>query len=119
MIFLLIQLKKEVAKSALFAALGATMKEAEEGSQAQGLVILIPMFPLFISGVIFMTPNVLWMRVLSHIPPFIPAMVLLRMAATTLPLWEMATIFIALLISIVLIIYAGARIFEKGIFFAV
>lgn len=101
--------------AALFAALGATMKEAEEGSQAQGLVILIPMFPLFISSVIFMTPNVFWMRVLSHIPPFIPAMVLLRMAATTLPLWEMLTIFVALLISIVLIIFAGARIFEKGI----
>jgi len=101
--------------AALFAAMGATMKEAEEGSQAQGLLILIPMFPLFISGIIFMSPNVLWMRVLSHIPPFIPAMVLLRMAATTLPLWEMVTIFIALLISIIMIIVLGARIFEKGI----
>ena len=101
--------------AALFAALGATMKEAEEGSQAQGLVIIIPMFPLFISSVIFMTPNVLWLRVLSHIPPFIPAMALLRMAATTLPMWEMITIFIALIISIILIVFAGARIFEKGI----
>ena len=55
------------------------------------------------------------MRVLSHIPPFIPAMVLLRMAATTLPLWEIITIFMSLLISIVLIVYAVARIFEKGI----
>ena len=32
--------------SAMFAALGATMKDAEGGSQAQGLVVLVPMIPL-------------------------------------------------------------------------
>ncbi|MFW6309111.1 MAG: ABC transporter permease [bacterium] len=101
--------------SALFAAMGATMKEAEEGSQAQGFLVIIPMLPIFMSGMIFNAPNMLWARILSHIPPFIPGMVLLRMSATTLPLWEMVTILLALLLSIVMIIYIGARIFEKGI----
>ena len=32
-----------------------------------------------------------------------------------MPMWEMITIFIALIISIILIVFAGARIFEKGI----
>ncbi len=101
--------------ASLFAALGATMKEAEEGSQAQGLIILIPMIPLFLSGLLITAPNALWVRIFTHIPPFIPAMALLRMGATTLPWWEMGTIVLALLLSIVLFIYIGSRIFSRGI----
>lgn len=100
--------------ASLFAAMGATMKDAEEGSQAQGLVILIPIVPIFVSGPIFMAPEALWVRVLSHIPPFIPATVLLRMASTQLPVWEIATTLIALITSVVLFVYAAARIFERG-----
>ncbi len=101
--------------ASLFAALGSTMKEAEEGSQAQGLIILIPMIPLFLSGLLIAAPNALWVRIFTHIPPFIPAMALLRMGATTIPWWEMGTIILALLVSIFLFIYIGSRIFSRGI----
>ena len=33
------------------------MKDAEFGSQAHGLVIMIPMLPLFLSAPIMMAPN--------------------------------------------------------------
>ncbi len=101
--------------SSIFAALGSTMKEAEEGSQAQGLIILIPMIPLFLSGILITNPDALWVQVLTHIPPFIPAMALLRMAATDIPWWEMGTITLALILSTIFFIYIGGRIFSRGI----
>ncbi len=101
--------------ASLFATMGATMKDAEGGSQTQGLIILVPMIPLFASQAIFMMPNAAWVRVLSFVPPFIPVTVLLRMAATTLPWWELAGAFAALVISVVFFIVLGARIFDRGI----
>jgi len=101
--------------SSLFAAVGATMKEAQEGSQLQGLIIMIPMIPLFLAGPIVVNPNILWVRILSHIPPFIPAMVLLRLGRTELPAWEIGTTLISLILSAFLFISLGARVFESGI----
>ncbi len=101
--------------ASIFAALGAAMKEAEESSQAQGLVVLIPVAPLFVSGMVAANPDALWAVIASHIPPFIPTMVLLRMAVMDVPLWEMATTLTALILSIIAFVYVGARIFESGI----
>ncbi len=101
--------------ASMFAALGATMKEAEESSQAQGLVVLIPVAPMFASSFLITNPDALWAVILSHVPPFIPTMVLLRMAAMDLPLWQMASTMAALLVSIGLFVFWGARVFERGI----
>jgi ABC-2 type transport system permease protein len=101
--------------ASLFAAMGATMKDAEGGGQAQGMVILVPMIPLFAAQAILMSPNALWVRIMSFVPPFIPVTVLIRMAATTLPWWEIASTFVVLLLSVVLFVVMGARIFERGI----
>ncbi len=101
--------------ASLFAAMGATMKDAEGGSQTQGLVILVPMIPLFAAQAIIMMPNALWVRIITFVPPFIPVTVLLRMAATTLPWWELVAAFVALVLSVAVFIIIGARIFDRGI----
>jgi ABC-2 type transport system permease protein len=101
--------------ASIFAATGASMKEAEEGSQAYGLIILIPMAPMFFISLLMMTPNALWARILSHVPPFIPAMVLLRMAFTDIPWWEFGTTLLVLILSIYLFVRLGAKVFEEGI----
>ncbi len=99
----------------LFAALGATMKDAESGSQAHGLVLIVPLVPFFAFGLLMVQPNALWVRLLSHIPPFIPVTVLLRLVVTDLPAWELVTIAISLIGSVVLFIHLGARVFERTI----
>lgn len=101
--------------SSLYAALGATMKDAEGGSQMQGMVVLVPMIPLFASSAILMAPNAPWVRLFSFLPPFIPVTMLIRVSATTLPWWEIAASFTMLLISVAFFIYLGARIFSRGI----
>lgn len=101
--------------SSIFAAIGATMKEAQEGSQVQGLIIMIPMLPIMLSAPIIMNPNGVWVRIISHIPPFIPTMMLLRMGCTNIESWELLTTIIMLILSTLLFVSLGARIFERGI----
>ncbi len=101
--------------ASLFAAVGATMKDAEGGSQAQGLVVLIPMLPLFASGPLIMSPDALWVRILTYLPPFSPVASLLRIGATSIPTWELATIIAGIFLSALLFIYLASRIFEGAI----
>ncbi len=114
-IYLLYFLFGYLLLASLFAAMGATMKDAEGGSQAQGLVVLIPMAPMFFASLFFMQPNALVLRILSHVPPFNLTAVLLRMAATRLPSWEIATTLTALFLSSLLFMWLGARIFRGGL----
>jgi len=104
-----------VMYAAIFAAVGATMKDAEGGSQTQGLVVLIPMIPMFASGAIIMSPNALWVKILIYIPIFTPATMLMRIGATNLPWWELASTFVVLMLGVVFFIYIGARIFSRGL----
>ena len=101
--------------SAMFAALGATMKDAEGGSQAQGLVVLVPMIPLFATSAIIISPNALWVRIMSFIPPFTPVTMLLRLAATTPPWWEIAAALVILFLAVIFCLRLGARIFSRGL----
>ncbi|MDD3315374.1 MAG: ABC transporter permease [Syntrophaceticus sp.] len=101
--------------AALYAAMGATMKDAEGGSQIQSLVVIIPMIPLFASGAIIMSPNALWVKICSYIPIFTPTMMLMRIGATTLHWWELAAAFAALLLGVAFFIYLGARIFSRSL----
>ncbi len=101
--------------AALFAAIGATMKSVEEGSQAQSTVVLIPMIPMFASSAIIMSPNALWVRICSHIPVFTPVMMLMRLSVTSVPAWEIATTFAALMLGLVFFVIFGARIFSRGL----
>lgn len=101
--------------ASLFAAMGATMKDAEGGSQTQGLVVIIPMIPVFAAGSILLTPNALWVRIISFIPIFTPVTMLMRIAATTVPWWEIIATFIILIMAVFIFIVLGARIFSRSI----
>ncbi|NLA27407.1 MAG: ABC transporter permease [Firmicutes bacterium] len=101
--------------AALFAAMGATMKDAEGGSQTQGMVVLIPMIPMFASTAILMSPNAAWVRIFSYIPIFTPTTMLMRIASTTIPWWELASTFAVMVLGIAFFIYLGARIFSRGL----
>jgi ABC-2 type transport system permease protein len=101
--------------SSLFAAMGAIMKDAESGSQVQGMVVLIPMMPIFLATPIIMAPNALWVRIVSFIPIFTPGMMLLRIGMVDLPAWEVAGTVGLLAIAVVWFTRIAARIFEGSI----
>ncbi|MDQ7789812.1 MAG: ABC transporter permease [Clostridia bacterium] len=112
---LLFFLSGYILLASLYAVLGATMKDAESGSQLQGLVVLVPLLPVVLSGAIFISPNALWVRLFSFCPPFIPVTMLIRNAATSLPWWEIAASLTVLVLSTALFLYLGARIFDRSI----
>ncbi len=101
--------------SSLFAAMGAIMKDAESGSQTQGLIVFIPMVPIFLATPIMMAPEATWARVLSFIPIFTPGMMLLRSGVADIPLWETVTTIVILAVSVVFCIKISAKIFEGSI----
>ncbi len=101
--------------SSLFAALGAIMKDAESGSQVQGMLVLIPMFPIFLTTPIMLHPEATWISVISFIPIFTPGMMLLRTGLTEIPLWEIVATLVVLAVSVVFAIRISARIFEGSI----
>ncbi len=101
--------------SSLFAAMGAIMKDAESGSQIQGMVVLIPMMPIFLATPIVMAPNSLWVRIASFIPIFTPGMMLLRIGLAELPVWEIVSTLSVLAVSVVWFNRIAARIFEGSI----
>lgn len=101
--------------STIFAATAATMKDAESGSQAHGLVIMVPILPLFLATPIIMAPNNLYIRILSFIPIFTPGTMLLRLSAGNIPIWEIAGTILVLLAGTVLMLRLGARIYEGSV----
>ena len=101
--------------SSLFAVLGAIMKDAESGSQVQGMIVLIPMLPIFMATPIIMFPDATWVRIISFIPIFTPGMMLMRIGITDLPLWEIVGTLVVLGLSVIFFIKIAARIFEGSI----
>lgn len=101
--------------STMFAACAATMKDAESGSQAHGLVIMIPILPLMFSTPIMMAPNGAFARILSFIPIFTPGTMLIRIGSTTIPIWELCATSVVLLISTFFFLKIAARIYEGSL----
>ncbi len=101
--------------STLFAAAAATMKDAESGSQAHGLGIMVPMLPIFLATPLIMAPNSVFARVLSFIPIFTPGTMLFRLGVTTIPTWEIVATIAVLLAGTILMLRLGARIYEGSV----
>ncbi len=98
----------------LYATMGAAMKDAQSGSQLQGIVGMVPAVPLFILPVIIASPDVLWVRIMGFIPPFTPGIMLLRMAAGRVLWWEIALSLILLAGFVYLMMRLAAKIFQVG-----
>lgn len=99
----------------LSAATAATMKDAESGSQAHGLIFMIPMLPIMLATPIMMAPNGFFARLCSFIPFFTPATMLLRIGITKVPLWEIIVTSLILLVSTILFLKIGARIYQGSL----
>jgi ABC-2 type transport system permease protein len=107
--------------SALYAALGAAMKDVQSGG-ASGLLGMIPVIPMWLSSAIINFPSSLWVTIAGFFPPFTPAVMMLRIAAVPLmsegklavPLWQIALSLVTLSLGVYLVMRFAARVFEVG-----
>ncbi|UCF10750.1 MAG: ABC transporter permease [Candidatus Bipolaricaulota bacterium] len=100
--------------ASLYATVGAGMKDVHSGGAA-GLVGMIPYAPMLFTVAIVEHPDATWIRAASFFPPFTPAMLMMRLAVTKIPWWEVAGALCILATSVVLLMRFSARVFETAI----
>lgn len=101
--------------STLFAALGSIVGNESEAQIYLVVLSMTLIMPVFFGYIIMTQPNWWLVRLLSFIPIFTPAVMTMRMATLSLPLWEILLIAGNLLFFSLISIWFGSRIFRTAI----
>jgi ABC-2 type transport system permease protein len=100
--------------AALMAAVGATVTEAREGQQVSGLITLPVMVPFMLMGVLINNPGSPVALFLSFFPLTAALTVLLRMAFSSVPPWQVYLSAGILLASSAGSLWLAGRVFRLG-----
>jgi len=100
--------------ASIFASLGSICNTIKDAQNFMGPVVLILMVPLVTMAFIPEEPNGTLARILSWIPLYTP-FVMMNRAAASPPAFDLWGTSILLLVSVVLMMFAAARIFRVGI----
>lgn len=103
-----------VLVSGVFITLGALMPDYRQGQQAAGMVNMLFMAPLLVSGLLFLNPNHPLLVVLTFFPTTAYAMVAMRWAFTTIPMWHLIVSWVLLALTALASIVLATRIFRVG-----
>lgn len=113
-VLFLILLPSFVMVAAIMAAIGSTMTELREAQQVQGLFTLPMMIPYYLASTIMMNPNSTLAMVLSFFPLTAPITILMRMAFTVVPAWQIVLNISILVIFAAFAIWFAGRAFRMG-----
>ena len=76
--------------AAIYATVGSLFETEQEAQQVVGLLSLIPILPLVLSSYVILYPDMLAVRIASFFPPFTPFLMIIRLAVSQVPWWEVA-----------------------------
>ncbi|MEX0746930.1 MAG: ABC transporter permease, partial [Rhodothermales bacterium] len=113
--FLLFFLGGYLLYSSIFAAVGAAVEQQQD---AQGLMLpvsLLIVIPILFISVLIESPNSNLSIALSLIPFFSPILMVVRVAVTSVPFWQVALSFLLLCLSFVGSVWVSGRIYRVGI----
>jgi ABC-2 type transport system permease protein len=99
----------------LLAIIGALMSTLEEGQSVNSLLIVPTMLPFYFFQAFLTNPNGTIPRVLSFFPLSATFSLSLRMAFTSVPAWEIVTVFVILIVSVVLVFWLSGKAFRRGL----
>lgn len=111
--FVLVFIMAYIFFAALFAAVASTMEDAQSAQGMTGLIFVLPMLPVFFMTPVMFNPNGIIARLITYLP--IPGGLMLRMAFTSVPIWERLVSLIVLALTTLLLAYLGGKIFRVGI----
>jgi ABC-2 type transport system permease protein len=114
MVLLVTMLPSFVMIAALMAAVGATVTESKEAQQISGMFTLPIMLPYYLIFTVFNNPNGPIAVGLSLFPLTAPVALPLRMGFSQVPIWQIATSTIILIISAAGALWLAARTFRLG-----
>ncbi len=98
--------------AAIMAGVGALVPNLREATQATTVIVLPMIVPLLLVGVIIEQPNATLPLILSLIPFTGPTTMMTRLAAGSVPLWQLLLSAGLLLGTVVLVMRAVARMFR-------
>jgi ABC-2 type transport system permease protein len=101
--------------SALSAGLGASVSQESEIQQFNMLLVLPQVIGLVLTVYILSNPGAWPVVLLSLFPPCTPIVMCLRMAAMTVPAWQLALSLVLMVLSIYGVAWFASRIYRVGI----
>ncbi len=93
-------------------SLGTNMRESQ---QLAGVFSFMAAIPWFFAGFLFTNPNSSIARLLSYFPFTAPTMMMLRLPLTEVPTVDIVISLAVLMVSIPIVLWAGAKIFRMGL----
>jgi ABC-2 type transport system permease protein len=98
--------------SALSVGVGAISPTAREGQQLSMIYTLFVFVPLWFASLLFVFPNSPIWVVLTIFPISSPIEVMIRLGVSDIPVWELATSIVVLVLSIVIVLYVSIKVFR-------
>lgn len=101
--------------SGLNAIAGASSKDLQSSGQSlNGLIVIVPIVPVWFASILLQNPSGTISKVLSYIPIFTPTTMLIRMGISTPPIWEIALTTAILALTAFFFIRLASKIFRVG-----
>ncbi len=113
--FILFFLGGYLLYSSLMAAIGSAVEQEADAQQFMWIVIMPLILPMVMIVNVMSAPDGLVATVMSLIPLFSPIVMVVRMAATNVPWWEVWLSLILLAGAFLLAIWISSRIYRVGI----
>ncbi len=101
--------------SSLFAAIGSAVDQEQDAQQLQTPITLPLIIPILCIGPVINNPDGVLAIVLSLIPFFTPILMIVRIAATQVPVWQVVLSVVLTVGTLFGTIWAAARIYRVGI----
>jgi len=101
--------------STMFAAIGSAVDQEQDAQQLMMPVSMLIIIPMLFISVIMQSPDSTVSIVLSMIPYFAPILMIVRIAATDVPIWQIASSVILIIITFVFSVWVASKIYRVGI----
>jgi ABC-2 type transport system permease protein len=113
-VMLLIFLPAFVMVAAIMSTIGAIMTEMSEAQQISGLFSLLITIPFYVTTTIMSNPNGPLAIILSFFPLSAPITIMMRMAFTNIPTWQITLNVLVLVVLAAFSVWLAGRAFRLG-----
>jgi ABC-2 type transport system permease protein len=103
-----------ILTASINAIAGAGMKEAQSASQSTGLLVIIPIIPIYFASAIIRNPEGILSKVLTYLPFTTPTTMLLRLGFSSPGIIEIILTIFILIITNYFLLKLAAKIFRIG-----
>lgn len=99
----------------LFAAVGSAVDQESDAAQLQMPITIPIIIPILFISSIMSNPDGAFAVIMSLIPFFTPIIMIVRITATEVPIWQIALSIVLMLITFYAAIWVAAKIYRVGI----